>query len=61
MRRIDGVLLSSGPSRFTEAHVDALERQIGKPVQLTDGEMMSWHGSRAIRGLRYLGQLISCG
>ncbi|NMM37685.1 MAG: ABC transporter substrate-binding protein [Glaciimonas sp.] len=51
---IDMVLLSSEPYRFTEAHVDALERQIGKPVQLVDGEMLSWYGSRAIAGLRYL-------
>ncbi|WP_151632195.1 helical backbone metal receptor [Noviherbaspirillum aerium] len=51
---IDAVLLSSEPYRFTEEHVDALERQIGKPVQLVDGEMMSWYGSRAIAGLRYL-------
>jgi ABC-type Fe3+-hydroxamate transport system substrate-binding protein len=55
---IDGVLLSSEPYRFTEAHVDALEKQIGKPVQLVDGEMMSWYGSRAIAGLRYLRDLI---
>ncbi|NMM26768.1 MAG: ABC transporter substrate-binding protein [Glaciimonas sp.] len=51
---IDTVLLSTEPYRFTEAHVDALERQIGKPVQLVDGEMLSWYGSRAIAGLRYL-------
>lgn len=51
---IDGVLLSSEPYRFTEAHADALERQTGKPVLLVDGEMMSWYGSRAIAGLRYL-------
>jgi len=51
---IDQVLLSSEPYRFTEAHVDALEKQIGKPVQLVDGEMMSWYGSRALQGLRYL-------
>ncbi|MGH8807473.1 MAG: helical backbone metal receptor [Noviherbaspirillum sp.] len=56
-RSIDGVLLSSEPYRFTEAHVDALERQIGKPVQLVDGEMMSWYGSRAIAGLAYLRHL----
>jgi ABC-type Fe3+-hydroxamate transport system substrate-binding protein len=53
-RHIDGVLLSTEPYRFTEEHADALERQIGKPVQLIDGEMMSWYGSRAIEGLRYL-------
>lgn len=54
---IDGVLLSSEPYRFTEQHVDALARQIGKPVRLVDGEMMSWYGSRATAGLRYLRQL----
>lgn len=55
--RIDGVLLSTEPYRFTEAHADALERQIGKPVHLVDGEMMSWYGSRALAGLRYLRQI----
>lgn len=54
---IDGVLLSTEPYRFTEAHADALERQIGKPVLLVDGEMMSWYGSRAVQGLRYLRNL----
>ena len=57
LEQIDQVLLSSEPYRFTEAHVDALERQIGKPVQLVDGEMMSWYGSRALRGLAYLRRL----
>jgi ABC-type Fe3+-hydroxamate transport system substrate-binding protein len=51
---LDAVLLSTEPYRFTEAHADALERQIGIPVLLVDGEMMSWYGSRALAGLRYL-------
>ncbi|MFA9216259.1 MAG: helical backbone metal receptor [Sphingomonadaceae bacterium] len=55
---IDGVLLSSEPYRFTEAHADALERQIGKPVLLVDGEMLSWYGSRSLQGLRYLRELL---
>jgi ABC-type Fe3+-hydroxamate transport system substrate-binding protein len=54
---IDEILLSSEPYSFTEAHVDALERQTGKPVRLVDGEMLSWYGSRAILGLRYLREL----
>lgn len=54
LRDVDQVLLSTEPYRFTESHVDALERQIGKPVRLVDGEMLSWYGSRAIAGLRYL-------
>ncbi|MBJ7311823.1 helical backbone metal receptor [Rugamonas sp. CCM 8940] len=57
LEQIDGVLLSSEPYRFTEAHADALEKQIGKPVLLVDGEMLSWYGTRALQGLRYLRQL----
>jgi len=54
---LDAVLLSTEPYRFTEAHADALEKQLGIPVFLVDGEMMSWYGSRALAGLRYLRQL----
>ena len=57
LARIDGVLLSTEPYRFTEAHADALEKQIGKPVPLVDGEMMSWYGSRSLAGLDYLREL----
>ena len=57
LAQVDLVLLSSEPYRFTEEHVDALERQIGKPTALVDGEMMSWYGSRALRGVRYLSTL----
>jgi len=57
LAQVDQVLLSSEPYRFTEAHADALEKQIGKPVLLVDGEMMSWYGSRAVAGLRYLREL----
>jgi ABC-type Fe3+-hydroxamate transport system substrate-binding protein len=58
---IDQVLLSTEPYRFTDAHADALERQLGKPVQLVDGEMMSWYGSRALAGLAYLRALAAAG
>jgi hypothetical protein len=54
---LDAVLLSTEPYRFTEEHVDALERQLGIPVFLVDGEMMSWYGSRALAGVRYLREL----
>ncbi len=56
---LDAVLLSTEPYRFTEEHADALEKQIGIPVLLVDGEMMSWYGSRALEGLRYLRRLRS--
>ncbi len=58
---IDCVLLSTEPYRFTDAHADALERQIGKPVYLVDGEMMSWYGTRSLAGLRYLRDLAAQG
>ncbi|KAF7963077.1 cobalamin-binding protein [Cupriavidus sp. UYMU48A] len=61
VRGLDEVLLSTEPYRFTEAHADALERQLGKPVQLVDGEMLSWYGSRAIEGVRYLAALAARG
>ena len=54
VEQLDAVLLSTEPYRFTEAHADALEKQLGIPVFLVDGEMMSWYGSRALAGLRYL-------
>ena len=54
LEQIDRILLSTEPYRFSELHVDALEKQTGKPVQLVDGEMLSWYGSRAIAGLGYL-------
>jgi ABC-type Fe3+-hydroxamate transport system substrate-binding protein len=57
IERIDGVLLSTEPYRFTEVHAEALRKQIGKPVRLVDGEMMSWYGSRSLAGLGYLRQL----
>lgn len=57
LAQVDGVLLSTEPYRFTEADAQALAAQIGKPVRLVDGEMMSWYGSRALAGLRYLREL----
>ncbi|HXA46594.1 MAG TPA: helical backbone metal receptor [Burkholderiaceae bacterium] len=56
---IDEILLSSEPYRFTPEHVAELTQQSGKPVRLVDGEMLSWYGSRAIRGLRYLREIAS--
>lgn len=54
---VDRVLLSSEPYRFRQQHVAelaALPALRGKPVSLIDGEMTSWYGSRALRGLQYL-------
>lgn len=51
------VLLPSEPYAFTardEAEVLALAQ---RPVTRIDGEMVSWYGSRAIAGMRYLAEL----
>ncbi|APA85964.1 ABC transporter substrate-binding protein [Paraburkholderia sprentiae WSM5005] len=57
LARVDRVLLSSEPYRFTAAHRDALAgdpRLRGKRIELIDGEMTSWYGVRAIHGIAYL-------
>lgn len=54
---VDRVLLSTEPYRFAEQHVAEAESRFGVPAQLIDGEMVSWYGSRAAAGLRYLARL----
>lgn len=54
---IDRVLLATEPYRFTEKHLAAAAARFGAPAQLIDGEMVSWYGSRAAAGLRYLARL----
>jgi len=52
---IDRVLLSSEPYPFRDKHIGEIHAALpGIPVQLIDGEMVSWYGSRAIAGLHYL-------
>ena len=54
---VERILLSSEPFRFTAKHRDELAadaRLAGKTVQLIDGELTSWYGSRAIEGIDYL-------
>jgi len=54
LRDAEFVLLSSEPYRFREKHLDEIRNALRRPARLIDGEMTSWYGSRAIRGLRYL-------
>jgi Periplasmic binding protein len=53
---VDRVLLSSEPFHFKQHHVEEVEAVFpgAAKVALIDGEMTSWYGSRAIRGLDYL-------
>lgn len=53
------VFLSSEPYSFGDEHIDELrdDRGLTQPIQLIDGELVSWYGVRAITGLRYLANL----
>ncbi len=53
---VECVLLSSEPYRFRAKHLDEIGHALKRPVRLIDGEMTSWYGSRAIRGLAYLAE-----
>ena len=53
-RAVDRVLLSSEPFMFRQHHAAELRDLLNLPIDLIDGEMTSWYGSRAIRGLSYL-------
>jgi len=58
--RVHRVFLSSEPYRFCNKHLQeasGLPSLAGKMIQLIDGEMVSWYGSRAAAGLRYLASL----
>ncbi len=61
LANVDHVLLSSEPYRFRERDVALVQKRLPPAahctVSLIDGEMTSWYGSRAIQGLRHLGQL----
>ncbi|GIK25912.1 MAG: iron ABC transporter [Betaproteobacteria bacterium] len=58
---IDRVLLSTEPYRFTKRHLAEAAARFGAPARLIDGEMVSWYGSRAAAGLRYLAGLRQTG
>ncbi|MBM3503507.1 MAG: cobalamin-binding protein [Alphaproteobacteria bacterium] len=59
LKDADLVLLSSEPYAFTDDDVAAFKQSYdtkGKIVRTIDGAMVSWYGSRAIQGLKYLRQ-----
>lgn len=51
---VERMLLSSEPYRFRESHVAEVTRLAARPALRVDGEMVSWYGSRAAMGLRWL-------
>jgi hypothetical protein len=56
---VQRVLLSSEPYRFDASHLAEVKVWLPQvTVQLVDGEMLSWYGSRAVKGLAYLAGLV---
>jgi len=57
LEKVDDVLFSTEPFPFTEKHLDAFRAEFPEhaaKARLIDAEMVSWYGSRAVPGLRYL-------
>ncbi len=52
------VLLPNEPFHFSEKHAATLRESLPPTVRvdLIDGEMASWYGSRAIAAMTYLGE-----
>lgn len=55
--KLDRVFLSTEPYRFRDRHVQEVAELSATATHLIDGEMVSWYGSRAIAGVRYLIEL----
>jgi ABC-type Fe3+-hydroxamate transport system substrate-binding protein len=55
----DRILLSSEPFPFKEKHIEAFRHILPKTkIQLVDGEMFSWYGSRLVYAPSYFLQLM---
>lgn len=64
LKSLDKILFSSEPFRFEQRHLDQFASRYGLAsgrLQLIDGEMISWYGSRAIIGLNYLARYAAAG
>jgi ABC-type hemin transport system substrate-binding protein len=57
LAQVQCVLLPSEPYAFTQRESAEISALCGRPVLRIDGEMVSWYGSRAIAGMRYLAGL----
>lgn len=58
-RSAERIFLSSEPYSFGDEHIEELRSamQLTQPIELIDGEYVSWYGVRAIGGLNYLADL----
>ena len=58
-RNAERIFLSSEPYSFGDEHIEELRStlQLVQPIELINGEYVSWYGVRAIAGLTYLADL----
>ena len=58
-RDAERIFLSSEPYSFGDEHIEELRStmQLTQPIELIDGEYVSWYGVRAIAGLNYLADM----
>lgn len=58
-RDAERIFLSSEPYSFGDEHINELREtmRLTQPIELIDGEYVSWYGVRAIAGLNYLADL----
>ena len=58
-RDAERIFLSSEPYSFGDEHISELRgtMELTQPIELIDGEYVSWYGVRAIAGLNYLADL----
>ena len=55
----DVILLSSEPFPFKEIHISEIKKHLpNKTIQLVDGELFSWYGSRLLKSAAYFNQLV---
>ncbi len=53
------IFLSSEPYPFKVKHIDTLQQQLPNTnIQLVDGEMFSWYGSRLLKSVNYFNTLL---
>ncbi len=53
------ILLSSEPFPFKEKHIAELQQLCpNAKIQIVDGELFSWYGSRLLKTAKYLKQLM---
>lgn len=58
LQEADIIFISSEPYPFREAHVSELKSYFpNKSVQIVDGELFSWYGSRLLKSYEYFRQL----